>query len=162
MPLALKLLHVLVAIWLITGLVGRNLALAEAKKADDIRAVKSLMQLVGRFDNLMVIPGSMAVLVAGLLTAWAEGYPILGALQGAQSNWVLVSLILFLTIVPLVNLVFIPRGKVFESALQDAVDQNRITSQLTIAFADPVVSAARVYELAVVTVIVILMVTKPF
>ena len=35
---------------------------------------------------------TFAVRVAGLIAAWARGWPILGFLQGADVNWVLDSL----------------------------------------------------------------------
>ncbi len=162
MGILLKLLHISAAIWLIAGLLGRNLVLAEARKTGDVQIVDSLMQVAGRFDNLMVIPGFAAALLLGLLTAWGEGYPILGFLQGGPSNWVLVSLILLISIQPLVQLVFIPRGKLFGNALQDALAENRITPQLSNALNDKVVATAHRYELLVVGLVVILMVTKPF
>jgi hypothetical protein len=75
---------------------------------------------------------------------------------------VTVSLLLFLTIIPLVPLVFLPKGKVFDAAFTQAVEAGRITPALTAALHDPVVDAAHVYELAIVTVVILLMVTKPF
>ncbi len=162
MAILLKLLHVMAAIWFIAGLLGRNLAIAQARKTGEVRMVAQLMQLAGRFDNLLVIPGSWTVLILGLLTAWDEGYPILGQLQGGQANWALVSLILFLTIVPLVPLVFIPRGKAFGNTLEEALAENQMTPQLTSALSDRIVSAAHRYELVVIAVIIVLMVTKPF
>ena len=158
----LKLLHVLSAFWFITGLLGRGFTLSQAARTADVQTVSALVQLGGRFDRLMVMPGSFAVLLAGLLTAWAQGWPVLGFLQGGSSNWVLVSLVIYLSMVPLIPGVFIPRGKLFENVLQEALAQNRVTPELKAAFADKVVSAAHAYELIGVALIVILMVTKPF
>ncbi|MBI5031238.1 MAG: hypothetical protein HZB51_11980 [Chloroflexi bacterium] len=73
LAIILKLLHVLVAIWFITGLLGRRLVLSQAAKASEIKIVDALAQLAGRFENTMVIPGSMAVALLGLFTAWAQG-----------------------------------------------------------------------------------------
>ena len=55
-----------------------------------------------------------------------------------------------------------PRGKAFDAALADAETAGHVTPELTAAFHDPVVAAARWYEVAVVTFIIVLMVTKPF
>ena len=162
LPLLLKLIHVLAAFWFIAGLLGRWVCLTRAARATDVHIAKALNEAAGPFEKLMVIPGSFAVPLAGVLTAWAQGWPLLGFLQGAQANWLLVSWVLFLTNIPLINLVFLPRGRVFEKAMQDAVAQGRVTPELTAAFHDPVVTAAHTYELAVVAIIVILMVTKPF
>jgi hypothetical protein len=78
------------------------------------------------------------------------------------TRWVTVSLLAFLTMIPLVPLVFLPRGRVFEEAFVGAVEAGRVTPELPTAFRDPVVAAARRYEVAVVVVVLYLMVTKPF
>ena len=69
-----------------------------------------LVTLSGRFERLMVIPGSIAVVVLGLLAAWALDQP----LAGANNWWLLTSLLLFVAIGALVPIVFLPHGKVFE------------------------------------------------
>jgi hypothetical protein len=68
----------------------------------------------------------------------------------------------FVTTIALVPLVFLPRGRTFDEALTSAVAAGRVTPELKAAFRDPVVAAARWYELAVVAFVVVLMVTKPF
>ena len=73
------LLHVAVAFWFVAGLLGRNITMAKARTATDIGTLEELVDLSGRFERLMVIPGSFAVLVAGLLAAWAQGQPLAGA-----------------------------------------------------------------------------------
>jgi uncharacterized membrane protein len=153
-----QVLHVLSAFWFVTGLVGRDVVLARARDADDVERVASLVATSGPFERLMVIPGSFAVLVFGILTWWAEHLP----LWGSGSRWVTVSLILFATTIPLVPLVFLPRGKVFEAALSSATAEGAMTAELRDALRDPAVAAARTYEKVVVAVVIVLMVTKPF
>lgn len=46
--------------------------------------------------------------------------------------------------------------------MEQSLKQAQVTPELRAAFADPVVEAAHLYELAGVVLIVILMVTKPF
>jgi hypothetical protein len=104
-----------------------------------------------------VIPGSFAVLLFGLLAWWAEHL----LLWAAGTRWVTVSLVLFASTVPLVPLVFLPRGRLFQAAFETAVAQGRVSPDLTTAFHDPAVVAARWYELAAVAVIIVPMVTKP-
>jgi hypothetical protein len=58
--------------------------------------------------------------------------------------------------------VFLPRGRIFEGALRDALAEGRITPALREAFADPVVAAAHAWELIAITLVIALMVTKPF
>ena len=154
----LQFLHVASAFVFVAGLMGRDVVLSRARVSSDIEVVRTLTSAAGPFDRFMVIPGSFAVVVFGLLTWWAEGIP----LWGAGSRWLPVSLMVFASTIPLVPLIFLPRGVVFERALRDAVDQRRVTDDLTSALHDPMVAFARWYEIAVVAVVLLLMVTKPF
>ena len=99
-----------------------------------------------------------AILPAGLLTAWIQGYEWLGLTTG----WMLVSTILVVSIIPLVPLIFIPRGRVFAAAMATARDRGTVTPELQAAWHDPAVSFARRYELAAVSIVIVLMVLKPF
>jgi hypothetical protein len=152
------LLHVAVAFWFVAGLLGRNVTMARARSTDDLSTLEELVDLSGRFERLMVIPGSFGVLVLGLLAAWAEGQP----LAGSDDWWLLTSLILFVGLGVLVPTVFLPRGKVFEGALADARQRGEVTPELRAAIRDPAVRNARAAELVVVAIILALMVTKPF
>jgi hypothetical protein len=153
-----QLLHVLSAFWFVTGLVGRDVVLGQARDSDDVARVASLVETAGPFERYAVIPGSFAVLIFGIATWWAERLP----LWGDGTRWVTVSLIVFATTIPLVPLVFLPRGEVFGAALSSAVAEGRMTSELRAALRDPAVAAARNYEKVVVLVVITLMVTKPF
>jgi len=155
----LKFLHALAGFWFAAGLVGRGVAQLRAERTTEIRALQVLVDLIGRFDRLMVIPGSTAVFLLGLLTAWVEGLPILGFLQGAKTNWLLVSLIGIFVAVPTV---FIPRGKVFGVAFEEASATGRVTDLVSSALRDPVVRIAHIYEVVAIVVIIWLMVAKPF
>jgi uncharacterized membrane protein len=152
------LLHVVAAFWFVAGLLGRNVTMARARVATDIRMLDELVTLSGRFERMMVIPGSIAVTVLGLLAAWALGRP----LAGPDDWWLLTSLLLFVAIGVLVPVVFLPHGKVFEHALADARAGGEVTPELRAALRDPAVRNARAAELLVVAAIVGLMVTKPF
>jgi hypothetical protein len=159
---SLVFLHVLAAFWLVAGLVGRELCRRLANRATDIQQFHTLIQASGRFENLMVIPGSTAVLVMGLVVSWALRWPLFGVLQGAAQNWLFVSLLLFLSLIPVIRFIFLPRGKPFEAALTEAVAQGAITDDLRARLNDPVVAAAHVYEAVVILLIIYLMVVKPF
>ena len=152
------LLHVAIAFWFVAGLLGRNVTMAKARSATDLGLLEELIGLSGRFERLMVIPGSFGVLVLGLLAAWAEGQP----LAGTDDWWLLTSLILFVALGLLVPTVFLPRGRIFERALEDARARGQVTPELREALRDPAVRNARAAELLVVAIIVTLMVTKPF
>jgi hypothetical protein len=150
------LLHVATAFWFVAGLAGRDVSIARAARATDIGSVQALAGAAGVFDRFFVVPGSVAVLAAGLIAMVATD------LRLGEQTWLVVALILFLTIIPLVPLVFLPRGKMFEAALGDAVVAGQVTPALRAAFADRAVAGARWYERVVVAVIIALMVTKPF
>jgi Predicted integral membrane protein (DUF2269) len=152
------LLHVAVAFWFVAGLLGRGLTLERARSSSNIQMVDAFVQLTGRFERLMVIPGSAAVLVLGLLAAWSQHRPF----TGSGHWWLLTSLILFAGMTLLVPTVFLPRGRVFEAALEEAKRRAEVTPELRTAFSDPAVAAARWTEILVVAFIILLMVTKPF
>jgi uncharacterized membrane protein len=105
----------------------------------------------------MVVVGSMLVLPAGLLAGWARGYEWLGL----GTSWVLVSTILYLTMVPPVPLILLPRGRRFDAAMSDARSTGQVTPELRAAFRDRAVSLARTYEISAVLLIIALMVLKP-
>src|SRR6478672_9258216 len=119
LALILKLLHIVIAFGFVGGVLGRTFAMGQASRTADVTTIQALVQLGGRFEYLMVRPGSLLLLLGGLLTAWVEGWPILGFLQGGATNWVLASLLLYLSTLPLIIAVFLPRGRIFETALRE-------------------------------------------
>ena len=154
-PLA-TLLHVLIAFVFVGGLLGRWVLLSHARASKDVERAHLLTETAGPFERMVTI-GSMLVLPAGLFAAWARGYEWLGLTTG----WIQVATVLYLTMAPLVPLVFLPRGRRFEAAMTEARASGRVTPELTAAFADRAVSLARTYELSAVLLIVALMVLKP-
>ena len=152
-----KLVHVLVAFGFITGLLGRWILLRNAARADEVETAHRLSQAAAPFERLVIMGGNL-VLPAGLLTAWAQDYPWLGL----TTPWMLVSVVILLSVIPLVPLVFLPRGRVFEAAMASARAAGKVTPELRAAFADPMVAFAHGYELTAVGIVVALMVLKPF
>jgi hypothetical protein len=150
------LIHIATAFWLVAGFAGRDVLMTRARAATDMGSMRTLTEAAGVFDRLFVIPGSMAVLVAGLITMFVQHRSL------ADETWLLVALILYLSLIPLVPLVFLPRGKVFEVAMADAESAGQVTPALRAALDDRVGWGARWFERIVVAVIVVLMVTKPF
>jgi uncharacterized membrane protein len=157
-----RLLHIVIAIGALAGLIGRQLTRREAARSTDIRVFQALIQLSGRFESWLVIPGSNLLLISGLVLAWWQGWPLLGFLQGSTVNWLLVSLLLYLAVIPLILFIFLPRGKIFANALEKAVAQGQMTPELHAAFHDPQVRLAHIVEGVLVAAIVYLMVMKPF
>jgi hypothetical protein len=155
------LLHVVVAVVFVAGLIGRFVVLGAAARSTDLQSVKALVATSGPFERMVTV-GSILVLVLGIAAAVVLGRPLLGPLQGGRLDWLFVALVLYLTIVPLVPLVFLPRGRAFEAALAEAEAAGEVTPQLQAAFADPRVRAARAYEAIAVTLVLVLMVLKPF
>ena len=152
------LLHVAVAFAFVAGIVGRDLTIHKARTSTDVHLVGELMELAGRFEMLLIRPGSFAVLLAGIWAALARGL----SFTAPGNRWLLVSLIVYLSTVPFIPFVFLPRGRVFGQALAEAKDRGEVTPELTLAFHDRAVAFARNYELAVIGLIIALMVTKPF
>ena len=157
----LRVSHALVGVWFLAGLIGRWVTLGQAARSTEIGPIQQMLTLSARFERIVVL-GSVGVLILGIATAVAQGRPFLGPFQGAPVDWLFVSLVLFLSVLPLIPLVFLPRGRVFSAALNEAVAEGAITARLQAAFRDRVVLAAHAYELAAMVVVLVLMIAKPF
>jgi hypothetical protein len=155
------LLHVLSVFVLVAGILGRALTLRQVARAADIHPLKAQVQVASIFEH-MVRHGSLVVLVTGLAAAGARGWPILGILQHSPINWVLVALVTYLTIIPWIVFILLPRSKVFEVRLAAAEKAGTITPELRASLADPVIAWARRYEFAMILFLTYLMVAKPF
>ena len=160
--LVVKFLHIAAVILCVGGLFARQLVRQLAKRAQDIDAFVSFDQAAGRIEAVMVIPGTSAILVFGIILALMSDLPMLGFLQGASRNWLLVSNILLLGIIAIVPTVFLPRGRKFEPILREARARHEITPALRQAMDDKLVRLAHLYEEVAVLVIAALMVLKPF
>ena len=157
-----KFLHILAVIMFVGGLFARQLVRSYAKKTDDIKMFATLNHAAGRIESMLVIPGSEATLVLGVILALLGGFPIFGFLQGASQNWLLVSNILLIGSIVIVPTIFLPRGRKFEPLLQAALAKGEITLGLRAAMDDNVVKLAHLYEEVSLIAIVALMVLKPF
>lgn len=161
--LLMKLMHVLTAFWLVSGVVGRGLAFWQAGKARDLQAVRALLDVSEFFERYAVIPVSAAVLLFGLILTWMQKWPLFGFLQGASSSWLLVSSILFIGLSALIApLGLVARRRERTRALEEALEHGAITDRLSAALNDRVVIRFRAVEFILLVVIIILMVTKPF
>jgi uncharacterized membrane protein len=160
--IVLKFLHIIAVIMFVGGLFARQLVRRYANQTNDIRVFTTLSHAAGRIEAILVIPGSQATLVLGLILALIGHSPILGFLQGASQNWLLVSNILLIFMLVLVPTIFIPRGKKFEPILQAALAKGEFTQELRAAMDDKVVKLAHLYEEIATIIIVALMVLKPF
>lgn len=158
----LKYLHELAALWFISGILGRQLVRHLARHSGDVHHFATLTRVAGRFESLMVIPGNLLVIVSGVLLAWRGGWPILGFLQGADANWLLLTNLLLLASLLVVPLVYVPRGKQFDQTLQEALAVDKLTGELTSVYDDPVIKWAHRGEYAGLLIILALMVFKPF
>lgn len=150
------LLHVVVAVVFIAGLIGRWILLTRAARAESVETAFLLSQTASPFER-MVIGFSQLILPTGLLAAWIRGYPWIGFGTG----WVVVSIVITLSVLPLVFLILVPRGRVFEAAMADARQRGTWTVELRAAFADSRVALARRWELVAVGIVLALMVLKP-
>ena len=152
--------HVFTVFLLVGGIVGRDVASGQARRAGDLGTLRQAVELAGVFERRIVRPATGWVLLSGLGAAWARGWPILGLRHGPY--WVPAAILIYLTIVPWIVFVFLPRGKVFRVALDEALTRGEITPALRAALADPWTRAARAYELIMIAVLTWLMVNRPF
>jgi uncharacterized membrane protein len=156
----LKLLHVLSAMWLVSGLLGRAVALSSARRAPEMRIVKAIADVSGRLENMMIAPGIVAVLLTGIATAVAGGTSLLGPFDGGPL-WVFLPLVVMLIVVVLTPRM-LAHDRRWGEALEDAARQGVITERLR-AFLDRGAMMRRYApDITAIAVIVVLMVLKPF
>jgi uncharacterized membrane protein len=160
--IGIRFLHIVTAIIFVGGIFARQAVRTLIPRASSVEAIVTLSQAAGKIERMMVIPGNLLVIVFGLILALETRMPVLGVIQGASQNWLLASIVILVLLLPLVPLVFLPRGKVFEAALQDGLAKGEITPALREQLADPVVRWAHTLELVGVGLIVALMVFRPF
>lgn len=160
--LIVKFLHILAVTITIGGMFARQLVRGIAKKSDDVKTVASLTHVVTRLDRVLVIPWSNIMIVVGVVLALMQGWPILGFLQGASQNWLLVSNMLLIVMIALIPGMFIPHNKKVDSILKTALAEDRVTPELTVALNDPKNIRAHHVEEIIVLVVAALMVLKPF
>jgi hypothetical protein len=160
--LIVKMLHVFAAIALFCGMAGRLVTFRRAGQAPGLGAALALLETSEWFERRLVIPASGLILLFGVLAAWRGQWPLLGFLQGAGSNWLLLSLVLFFALVPAIPLYLLPARQRRAQAAQAALAQGAVTPALAAALHDRGVIAYRAIELVVVVIITVLMVTKPF
>lgn len=149
------LLHVLTAFAFVAGLVGRDIAIAQARRSDDLASITTSLAIANRFDTIVKV-GSIAVLVFGVIAM------VVGDLSLTDNGWLIASLALYVAIGLLVPIVFLPRGRDFERALADTKARGAVAPELFAAFHDRAVAVARNVELVIVVAIIGLMVLKPF
>ncbi|MFZ1471884.1 MAG: DUF2269 family protein [Anaerolineae bacterium] len=160
--IVLKFFHIVAVIGCVGGLFARQLIRQRARKTNDVQLFATFSQAAGRIESVMVIPGMSAMMVFGVILGLMGHSPILGFLQGASQNWLLVSNILLIGILVIIPTVFVPRGKKFEPLLQDALAKGQITPELRAAMNDNIVELAHGYEGVALIIITALMVLKPF
>jgi hypothetical protein len=159
--LVLKVIHALLGVLFMAGLIGRWVALAAAERSEVLPDTRAMLRVSARFERIVIVSSTL-VLLLGVATAIAQGRPFLGPFQGAGLDWLFVSLVLYLSALPLVPLIFLPRGRVFDTALEAAGTQGTVPPAVRAAFADPLVRVAHAYELVMTLVVFVLMVAKPF
>lgn len=157
----IALVHALVGVAFVAGLVGRWIVLAATERASTLPQIQILTAVAAPFERLVQV-SSLLVFLLGILSALIEHRLLLGPLQGGSVDWLFVALVLYLSILPLIPVVFLPHGRALELALRDATVRGDVTPALRRALRDPVVRAAHAYELGAVTVILGLMFAKPF
>jgi len=156
----LKLLHVLSAMWLVAGLLGRAVALSTARRSPEMRIIKAIADVSGRLENLMIAPGIFAVLVTGIATAVVGGISLLGPIDGGPL-WVFVPL-LILVFAVVTTPMTLSHDRSWGQALEDAAQRGAVTDTLRKYLDGRAMIRRYAPDITAVVLIVVLMVLKPF
>src|SRR5262245_50703992 len=100
----MKLAHVLAAVLFAGGLFARQIVRSFGARTDDVLRFAHLTQAASRLEHVMVRPGSIILLVLGLVQARLGGIPIFGVLSGGDQNWLLASMALYVAAFALIPL----------------------------------------------------------
>jgi uncharacterized membrane protein len=158
----LKLGHQVAAMWLVGGVAAREVVRSQARRSGEISRLALLLHAATRIDRIMVIPGNVAVLALGVPLAIIGGWPLLGFLQGSDSNWLLVANLILIGGFLLVILVYLPSGKLIDSRVESAAEVGEITAELTDLLDSALLRVAHRGEYVGLAAIVALMALKPF
>jgi hypothetical protein len=102
----LRLLHVVLPVAFIAGSVGRAVAFRHARTARTLEATAALLTLSDWFDRRLVVPGSLLVLLSGIVITWVGRWPLFTS--PGRPSWLLVSLALLLLPVSFIPSVLVP------------------------------------------------------
>jgi hypothetical protein len=141
---------------------SRQLVRGYAKKIDDLKVIASLNRVAVGIDRIMVIPWSNVMIIMGIILAVMLKWPIFGFLQGASQNWLLVSNILMLIMLGTIFTIFVPHNKKIEAILQIALEEGRVTAELSSAMEDRTNQMAHFAEEIIILTIAALIVLKSF
>lgn len=155
-------LHIISSIMLVGGIFARQIVRSYAKKLTDVNAIAELYKAAGRIETVMIRPFTLFVVLFGAVYAIMIGAPLFGFLQGADQNWLLITNIMVLLIPFPIIFFFIPRGKIFEPILKEALVKGEVTPELWKQLHDPAMRRMHLMEIAGVLFVVYLMVFKPF
>ena len=155
-------LHIMSSIMLVGGIFARQIVRTYAKRSSDVKVISELYNAAGRIETVMIRPFTLFVVLFGAIYAAMIKAPVFGFLQGASQNWLLATNLMVLLIPFPIIFFFIPRGKIFEPIMQDALAKGQVTPELQEQLHDPAMKRMHLLEMAGVVIVVILMVFKPF
>ena len=155
-----KLLHIVSAIWLVGGLLGRAIALVAVRQASSMRTLKAIADVSGRIEDFMIAPGSLAIFATGIATAIAGGYSLFGPFGGGPL-WVFAPFLLMIFAV-ITTPLLLARDRRWGQALQTAAFEGTITRDLRHYLQGDTMVRRYAPDITFAGLIVILMVLKPF
>jgi hypothetical protein len=155
-------LHIMSSILLVGGIFSRQIVRSYAKKSSDVKIISELYKAAGRVETVLIRPFTLFVVLFGVIYAVMVEAPIFGFLQGSAQNWLLATNVMVLLIPVPIIFFFIPRGKVFEVIMQDALAKGQVTPELEGQLHDPAMKRMHLAEMIGVVFVVVLMVFKPF
>lgn len=158
----LKWIHINLVIVFSIGIAGYITYFYQAARETDPKVIHDMVETGDKIHNYLLKLGGSLLFISGVVTAWRHGVPMLGFIQGGDVNWLLVSIVLFLTYFPMMFFVFVPRHKIFHRELDAAIQKGAVTEGLKKAFMSRGIKFGHIYESIYVFAILFLMVVKPF
>jgi hypothetical protein len=155
------LAHAVAGVAFMAGIIGNWIVIGFAKRAESLDAMRVLLRAAAPFGMLLT-GGGISLSLLGVATAAALGRPLFGPLQGAGADWLFVSDVLMLPLLLVVAFVYPRVGRRIRGALDHAEVGGSLTPELASAWADPRLRLGRAYEFVAVSIVLGLMIAKPF
>lgn len=157
----LRLGHALAGVAFMAGIIGNWFLTGFARRAPTLDSMRLYLRASAPFARLLT-GGGIALTALGVATAVSTGRPLFGPLQGGTVDWLFVANLLMLPLILAIAVVYPRVGVRIRTALADADARGSLTPELAAAWADGRLRAARTYEAVAVTIVLGLMIAKPF
>ena len=152
----LTFLHIASVIWFVSGAVFIQGQAILRARTDHLAVIAAAQRSITVANRIFVMPGFLLVLLSGLASAVAQELSLL------ELDWLSTSIILYI-IAAIPGIAYhIPASRRIARLLEAPTQQGKITPELQSAVRNPALMRVGYFQILLFTIILALMVFKPF